>query len=60
MLCGLLGLSTIILTCLRRHAIAELACWLLLASSLYVGVRWYVYYQQALAHVPNMVAELAP
>ncbi|MGD8453136.1 MAG: DUF5658 family protein [Phycisphaerae bacterium] len=42
---SLLGLGTAILAWLRRHAIAELGCWLLLASYLYVAVRWHVYYE---------------
>jgi hypothetical protein len=41
---GLLGLATVILLGLRRHLIAELACWFLLASQAYVGLRWYTYF----------------
>ncbi len=41
---GLLGLSTTILLALRRHAVAELACWFLLTLKVYVAARWYVYY----------------
>ncbi|MBU0641092.1 MAG: hypothetical protein KKB50_19710 [Planctomycetes bacterium] len=41
---GLLGIGTAILLLLRRHSVAELACWFLLAAYSYVGVRWYVYY----------------
>lgn len=41
---GLLGLSTAILLALRRHTIAELACWFLLAAKLYVAIRWLLYF----------------
>lgn len=41
---GLLGGATVILLALRRHFIAELACWFLLATKVYVAVRWFSYY----------------
>lgn len=41
---GLLGLGTTILLALRRHAVAELACWFLLTFKVYVAARWYIYY----------------
>lgn len=41
----LLMIGTLILTFLRRHAVAELACWFLLSSCFYVAVRWYAYYE---------------
>jgi hypothetical protein len=46
---SLVSVGTVILVWLRRHAIAELACWLLLATYFYVAVRWLTYYEQALA-----------
>jgi len=41
---GLLTLGTAILLWLRRHGIAELACWFLFASKVYLAVRWYSYF----------------
>jgi hypothetical protein len=41
---GLLGFGTVILLALRRRAITELACWLLLGTKVYVAIRWYMYY----------------
>ncbi len=41
---GLLGLGTVILLSLRRHRVAEYACWFLLAAELYLAVRWFAYY----------------
>ena len=46
---GLLGVGSAILYWLRRHSIAELACWFLLTACFYVTVRWYVYYRGVLA-----------
>jgi hypothetical protein len=46
---SLLITGTAILVWLRRHAVAELACWLLLSCYFYVAIRWLVYYDQALA-----------
>lgn len=42
---GLLGLGTVILLGLRRHRVAEYACWFLLAAEIYLAVRWFVYYE---------------
>ncbi len=41
---GLLALGTLILLPLRRHAVAELACWFLFVAQVYLAVRWYAYY----------------
>lgn len=41
---GLLGFATLILLGLRRHAVAELACWFLFTFKIYVAVRWLAYY----------------
>lgn len=45
---SLLGTGTLILLALRRYAVAELACWFLLAVYFYVAVRWYAYYYHLL------------
>lgn len=50
---GLLGFGTLILLGLRRHAIAELACWFLFVSKLYVAVRWYGYFDCVLHDYVN-------
>jgi len=50
---GLLGLGTIILLALRRHFIAELGCWFLFVSKVYLAVRWYVYYDCLLSGYVN-------
>lgn len=39
-----LGTGTVILLALRRHTVAELACWFLLATKVYLGVRWFAYW----------------
>ena len=57
---ALLGAGTLILFCVRRHAVAELACWFLLAACFYVGVRWYVYYEGALALDPSWLLDAPP
>jgi hypothetical protein len=41
---SLLGLGTVILLALRRHAVAELGCWFLFVLKLYVALRWYSYF----------------
>lgn len=41
---GLLGIGTLILLGLRRHFVAELGCWFLFASKVYLAIRWYIYY----------------
>lgn len=48
---GLLVAGSAILLSLRRHAIAELGCWFLLASYVYVACRWYVYYAELLRYL---------
>lgn len=50
---GLLGVGTVILLALRRHAVAECACWLLLAIKVYVAVRWFAYYDCVLHGYEN-------
>jgi hypothetical protein len=42
---GLVLAGCSILLALRRHAVAELACWFLLAANVYVAARWSLYYQ---------------
>ncbi len=41
---SLLGVGTLILLGLRRHSVAELACWFLLATKVYLALRWFSYY----------------
>lgn len=41
---GLLSFGSAILLAVRCHAVAELACWFLLTSKIYVAIRWYCYY----------------
>jgi len=41
---GLLSIGTGILLALRRHAAAEVGCWLLFGFKLYLGIRWYLYF----------------
>ncbi len=45
---GLVGAGTVILLWLRRHSVAELTCWFLLAAHVYLAVRWYVYFELTL------------
>ena len=40
----LLGFGTTVMLALRRHVLAEWGSWLMLASSVYVAIRWYCYY----------------
>ncbi len=41
---GLLGFGTIIMLTIRKHAVAELACWFMLTCQVYVAARWYAYF----------------
>jgi len=50
---GLLSLGTLILLALRRHLIAELACWLLFAAKVYLAVRWVLYFDCVLHGYTN-------
>ncbi len=50
---GLLGIGTVILLALRRHGLAELACWFLLVSKVYVALRWYSYFDCVLHDYVN-------
>jgi hypothetical protein len=45
---GLLTVGSVILLLLSRERIAELTCWMLLAASMYVAVRWFFYYVHAM------------
>jgi hypothetical protein len=56
---ALLGVGTLILLVLRRHAIAELACWFLFAAELYVAVRWYGYFDCVLEACTNSACDMA-
>lgn len=55
---GMLGLATIILLCLRRHRVAEWACWFLFAIELYLAVRWLVYYESLASGQSNPLIEV--
>lgn len=43
--CALLLAGSSILLLLRRYSVTELASWFLMAVSVYVGARWYVYFE---------------
>lgn len=55
---GLLGIGTVILLSLRRQPVAELACWFLLATTLYLAVRWYVYFDCLINGQSNPMIEV--
>ncbi len=55
---GLLTFGTTILLLLRHHRMSELGCWMLLATYVYVGVRWYAYYQCLLNGGRNSFVEV--
>lgn len=55
---GLLTFGTTILLLLRHHRMSELGCWMLLAAYVYVGVRWYAYYQCLLNGGRNSFVEV--
>ncbi len=54
---ALLSVGTLILLALRRHAIAELACWFLFVAELYVAVRWYGYFDYLLESCANSACD---
>lgn len=56
---SLVAAGTVILVSLRRHAVAELACWFLLAAYFYVAARWFVYYERALAMSEDALLHVA-
>jgi hypothetical protein len=56
---ALLGVGTLILLGLRRHAIAELACWFLFVAELYVALRWYGYFDCLLEAGTNSAFDAA-
>lgn len=43
--CVLLLIGTVLLTVTARHWVSELSTWFLFSVSLYVAVRWHVYYE---------------
>jgi hypothetical protein len=45
---ALLMISSAILLIFRRHRVAELGCWFLLTTYLYVAICWVVYYEHRL------------
>lgn len=57
---ALLAISSTILLLHRRHRTAELACWLLLAAYLYVGICWGLYYEQRLICLEDPAINVDP
>lgn len=55
---GLLTLGTCILLWLRRHSVAELACWMLLAVEIYLGIRWFVYFESVASGDPHPMIQV--
>jgi hypothetical protein len=55
----LLVSSTILLIC-RRHRVAELSCWLLMAVYLYVAICWCCYYEQRLISFDDPAVNVDP
>jgi len=53
---ALVGVGSVILLALRRHRLAEMTCWLLLAVYALVGIRWNVYYNHLMT-TPSDPAE---
>ena len=51
--------STILLIC-RRHRVAELSCWFLLAVYLQVAICWWYYYEQRLTSLNDPAVNVAP
>ncbi len=54
---SLLAVGTLILLRLRDHSVAELGCWFLLATTTYVAIRWYCYYEFTTIETLNPVLE---
>ncbi|MGE3180151.1 MAG: DUF5658 family protein [Phycisphaerae bacterium] len=50
---SLLTIGSVIILSLRRWPIAEMGGWLMLASSIYVSVRWYCYFVSAATGIEN-------
>lgn len=55
---GLLTFGSVILLTLRTLRLAELGCWMLLATYIYVAVRWYAYYHCLLDGGRNSFVEV--
>jgi hypothetical protein len=53
---GLLGIGTAILLLLRRHSVAELASWFLVAMKVYLAARWLDYYDVLLGQSGDPLA----
>lgn len=56
---GLLSLGTLILLALRRHLVAELACWFLFTAKIYLAVRWLAYFDCVLHGYSNPLINAA-
>ena len=57
---ALVALSSTILLIYRRQRVAELGCWFLLATHLYVGICWLSYYQEKLTCLQDPAIDAAP
>ncbi len=55
---GFLTSGTIILLALRRHSVAELACWFLLATKVYIAIRWFAYFDCVVHGRSNPLVEV--
>ena len=57
---ALLLISSTILLVYRRHRVAELGCWLLLAVYLHVAICWWYYYEQRLTSFEDPAVNVDP
>ncbi|MFQ5805819.1 MAG: DUF5658 family protein [Phycisphaerae bacterium] len=57
---ALLAISSTILLIYRRHRVAELGCWFLLAAYLHVAICWWFYYEQRLASFEDPAVNVDP
>lgn len=57
---GLLLVSSTILLIYRRHRVAELGCWLLLAVYLHVAICWWCYYEHRLTSFDDPAVNVDP
>lgn len=57
---GLLGLATVILLSLRRHALVEWTCWLLMAIEVYLAIHWFLYFDSLASGKPHPMIEMPP
>lgn len=50
--------GTLILISLRRHGVAELACWFLMTTYAYVALRWYLFFTASIAEPTTFIGEM--